>query len=80
MVPFVLQPKLGTRRAIFLSGMSGEEVSEVIGAYNDSGAFTATKFLQWAGVHGTMPVDSVSHDVRVLLRRGGEGGSTWVNL
>jgi len=35
--PDVKEPKLGTRRAIFLSGMSGEEVSEVIGAYNDSG-------------------------------------------
>lgn len=31
------QPAAGVRRAVFLSGMSGEEVSEVIGAYNDSG-------------------------------------------
>ena len=32
-----LQPKLGAPRAVILSGMRGDEVSEVIGAYNDSG-------------------------------------------
>ena len=32
-----MQLPLGTKRAVFLSGMSGAEVQEVISAYNDSG-------------------------------------------
>ncbi|BDA51235.1 hypothetical protein COCOBI_18-1120 [Coccomyxa sp. Obi] len=35
--PVFEQLPLGTKRAVFLSGMSGAEVQEVISAYNDSG-------------------------------------------
>ncbi len=50
-VLFVLQPSVELRRVVFLSGMSGEEVSEVIGSYNDSGKFAhRIPFLVWSSI------------------------------
>ena len=39
-ISFPLQLPLSTKRAVFLSGMCGAEVQEVISAYNDSGEAT----------------------------------------
>ena len=56
-----LQPSLGVRRAVFLSGMSGEEVSEVIGAYNDSGDYLHTAVYLLVARH-FVPLNSTMHE------------------
>jgi hypothetical protein len=47
----VLQPPLGQRRALFLSGMYGSEVVELIAAYREAGvcqvAAASAPFLFW---------------------------------
>lgn len=39
-LPSLPQPPLGTRRTVFLSGMYGAEVVEVIAAYKDAGGWS----------------------------------------
>lgn len=76
--PQYSQPPLGTRRTVFLSGMYGAEVVEVIAAYKDAGlpptVWAAAVPRNWGRVVGEL-VEEVHADNAAMVRRAQEAAA-----